>query len=288
MPLIITCGLLLAVGVVVTIIWGRERFTAPPTPYAQPPGAGVSGNGRVRHIDGLRLYAWWAAVFMVIGTATGILITGAGGRLIMRLLAMTSPEATGRLTEGQAAVGEISLEGTLAFTLFGALPFSFASAALYLLVVPWLPRGGLGGLLLGAVMLVTVSPFIDPLRAENFDFDLVGPGWLAVVAFALLALLQGAALAAIAGRLSRGLELMTRRTWPQTVVPLLLAVVLVPIGAVLAVGGLVTFALPRLLPWFLDIRASRGGVIVGRILLALAVLAALPVFVGAVVSIWGR
>ena len=288
MPLIITCGLLLAVGVVVTIIWGRERFTAPPTPYAQPPGAGVSGNGRVRHIDGLRLYAWWAAVFMVIGTTTGILITGAGGRLIMRLLAMTSPEATGRLTEGQAAVGEISLEGTLAFTLFGALPFSFASAALYLLVVPWLPRGGLGGLLLGAVMLVTVSPFIDPLRAENFDFDLVGPGWLAVVAFALLALLQGAALAAIAGRLSRGLELMTRRTWPQTVVPLLLAVVLVPIGAVLAVGGLVTFALPRLLPWFLDIRASRGGVIVGRILLALAVLAALPVFVGAVVSIWGR
>ena len=82
----------------------------------------------MRHLDGLRLYAWWAAVFMVIGTATGILITGAGGRLIMRLLAMTSPEATGRLTEGQAAVGEISLEGTLAFTLFGALPFAFASA----------------------------------------------------------------------------------------------------------------------------------------------------------------
>ena len=50
--------------------------------------------------------------------------------------------------------------------------------------------------------------------------------------------------------------------------PLLLAVVLVPIGAVLAVGALVTFALPRLLPWFLDIRASRAGVIVGRVLLA--------------------
>ena len=288
MPLIITCAVLLAVGVVVTIVWWRERFTAPATPFTRPTGSDDSEPGRVRHLDGLRLYAWWAAVFMVVGTATGILITGAGGRLIMRLLAMTSPDATGRLTEGQAAVGEISLEGTLAFTVFGALPFAFASALLYLLVVAWLPKGALGGLVLGAVMFITVSPFIDPLRAENFDFDLVGPGWLAVVAFALLSLLQGAALAAIAGRLSRGLRLMTRRNWPQTVVPLLLAVVLAPIGAVLAVGGLVTFALPRVLPWFLDIRASRTGVVVGRVLLALAVVAALPAFVGAVVSIWGR
>jgi len=46
--------------------------------------------------------------------------------------------------------------------------------------------------------------------------------------------------------------------------------------------------LPRLLPWFLDMRASRAGVIVGRVLLTLAVVAALPAFVGAVVSIWGR
>ena len=198
MPLIIACAVLLAVGVVVTIVWWRERFTASPTPSTRQPGSDESAPGRVRHLDGLRLYAWWAAVFMVIGTATGILITGAGGRLIMRLLAMTSPDATGRLTEGQAAVGEISLEGTLAFTLFGALPFAFASALLYLLVVAWLPKGALGGLVLGAVMFITVSPFIDPLRAENFDFDLVGPGWLAVVAFALLSLLQGAALAAIA------------------------------------------------------------------------------------------
>ena len=190
MALIIACGLLLAAGVVVTIIWWRERFTAPLSAFTRRSGSGDSEPDRVRHLDGLRLYAWWAAVFMVIGTATGILITGAGGRLIMRLLAATSPEATGRLTEGQAAVGEISLEGTLAFALFGALPFAFASAALYLLVVPWLPSGGLGGLLLGAVMFITVSPFVDPLRADNFDFDIVGPGWLAVVAFALLALLR--------------------------------------------------------------------------------------------------
>ena len=109
-----------------------------------------------------------------------------------------------------------------------------------------------------------------------------------MLAFAVLALLQGAALAAFAGRLSRSLPLMTRRNWPQTLLPLLLAVVLVPLGAVLAVGALVTFALPAPPAVVPRIRASRAGVIVGRVLLALAVLAALPAFVGAVMSIWGR
>ena len=81
---------------------------------------------------------------------------------------------------------------------------------------------------------------------------------------------------------------MSRRNWPETVLPLLLAVALFPLGAVIAVGALVTFALPRLLPWFLALRASRAGVITGRVLLALAVLAALPAFAASVVSIWGR
>ena len=60
----------------------------------------------------------------------------------MRGFAATSARGrTGRTTEAQATVGEITLQGTLAFLVFGALPFAFASAALYLLVEPWLPRG---------------------------------------------------------------------------------------------------------------------------------------------------
>ena len=149
------------------------------------------------------------------------------------------------------------------------------------------PPGRLAGPTFGLAVFIMVAPFIDPLRADNVDFDIVGPGWLSVLVFAALAVLQGAFLSAFSGRLSRSLPLMTRTNWPDTLLPLLLAVVLFPLGAVLAVGALVTFVLPRLLPWFLAVRASRGGVIVGRILLALAVLAALPAFAGAVVSIWG-
>jgi hypothetical protein len=278
MLLIIVCGILLAIGIVLTVLWSGERLVTPEFPTAS----------RHPHLDGLRFYLWWATVFTVIGTATGVLITGAGGRLAMRLLALTSPDATGRLTEAQAIVGDITVNGTIALAIFGALPFAFASAALYLLVAPWLPRGRLGGPTFGAVLLVTIGPFIDPLRPDNIDFDKVGPGWLSVLLFAALAVLQGAALAALAGRLSRSLPLMSRRNWPATGALLLPAVVLFPVGVVIAFGAIVTTALPRLLPWFLALRASRGGVIVGRVLLAVAVLAALPAFIVAVASIWMR
>ena len=287
MLLVIVSGALLAVAVAMCVVWGREPLVEPEIPRSPTSAPGPTASRVSRHLDGLRLYAWWASMLLVVGTVSCLLVTGAGGRLAMRLLAVTSPEATGRLTEAQAIVGEITFEGTIGYLVFGALPFAFASTALYLLVAPWLPRGRLAGPTFGLAVFIVVAPFIDPLRADNVDFDIVGPGWLSVLVFAALAVLQGAFLAAFAGRLSRSLPLMRRTNWPDTLLPLLLAVVLFPLGAVLAVGALVTFVLPRLLPWFLAVRASRVGVIVGRILLALAVLAALPAFVGAVVSIWG-
>lgn len=288
MLIVIVCGVLLAVAVAACVVWGGERLVEPEIPRSTVSGP-VSTTSRLRrHLDGLRLYGWWVAMFLVAGTVSGLLVTGAGGRLAMRLLAVTSPEATGRLTEAGANVGEMTVEGTIGYLVFGALPFAFASTALYLLVAPWLPRGRLAGPVFGLAAFVVTAPFIDPLRADNVDFDIVGPGWLSVLVFAALAVVQGAFLAAFASRLSRSLPLITRRNWPETVLPLLLAVALFPLGAILAVGALVTFALPRLLPWFLRLRASRAGVITGRVLLALAVLAALPAFAASVVSIWGR
>jgi hypothetical protein len=288
MFLMIVAGALLAVAVVLAIVWGRERLIPPPNPFGAASGSPQSDSPRHPHLAGLRFYIWWATVFTVIGSATGVLVTGAGGRLAMRLLAITSPDSKGRLTEAQALVGFITLEGTLGYVVFGALPFAFASAALYLLVAPWLPRGRLAGPTFGAILLVTVSAFIDPLRPDNIDFDKVGPGWLSVLLFGALAVLQGALLAAIAGRLSRSLPLMSRRNWPATGAAMLPAVVLFPVGVVVAVGALAALAFPRVLPWFLTLRASPGGLIAGRVLLAVAVLAALPAFIAAVISIWGR
>lgn len=289
MLLIIASCVLFGLGIAVVVIWGAERVVAPG--ILIPPSSDGTGSSTARlglHLAGLRLYAWWATVFTVIGTASGLLVTGAGGRLVMRVLGATSPQATGRLTEAQARVGDITVDGTVAYLLFGALPFAFASAALYLLVAPWLPPGRLAGPTFGAVLFIVVSPFVDPLRPDNVDFDIVGPGWLAVLLFGALAVVQGAVLAALAGRLSRSLPLMSRQNWPATCALLLPAIALVPIGVLLAIGGLVALAFPRLLPRLLTVRTSRGGVVTGRVLLAVAVLSTLPAFGTAVASIWAR
>jgi hypothetical protein len=70
-----------------------------------------------------------------------------------------------------------------------------------MLLQPLLPRGRAGGLALGAILLVVAGSRIDPLRADNFDFALLGPDWLAVVVFAALALFQGLLVVALAARL---------------------------------------------------------------------------------------
>jgi hypothetical protein len=284
MLLILLCIVLAAAGIVLAIAWSGELFTPPEVRHASP---GVVTDSAIRRrLEGVRLYVWWASVFTVIGTATGVLVTGAGGRLAMRLLASTSPDARHLITEAGATIGEVTLKGTVTFLIFGALPMAFASAALYLLVEPWLPRNRLAGTAFGAVLLVTFAPVVDPLRADNFDFDIVGPGWLSVLVFSALALLQGALLAAIAGRVSRALPRMSSRNLRNTIPPLLPAVVLFPVGLLLLPGLLATFVFPRLLPWFLAARASRGGVIVGRILLVMALVLAAPSVADALTTIW--
>lgn len=278
MALMLVCGALLAAGIGVTARWSGERLLEPGVAVSPAPGA------RPR-VEALRRYLWWASVLTVTGTTTGVLVAGAGGRLAMRLLAATSPQSTGRLTEGSAVIGRITTEGSLAFLVFGALPLAFASSALFLLVSPWLPRGRWAGVAFGAVLLVTVAPFVDPLRPDNVDFVKLGPGWLAVLVLAALTVLQGAAVTAIASRLSRSLPLLERGNLTATGPPLLLAALLVPVGILLSAVGLVVTALPRLLPTLLAARASRTGVLVGRGLLIGVVLATMPAFVGAVVSI---
>ncbi|MCW2811366.1 MAG: hypothetical protein JWP61_1824 [Friedmanniella sp.] len=158
----------------------------------------------------LRLLLWFLALAVVAGLAVGVIVVGAGGRLAMRLLAATSPEAQGQLTEADEVVGRISLDGTLGFIVFGGVPAGMLTALSYVVLHRALPRGPVGGLVLGAVLIAALGARIDPLRPNNVDFDLVGPGWLAVLVYCLLALATGVAVAALAGRLSRALPLPRR------------------------------------------------------------------------------
>jgi hypothetical protein len=156
----------------------------------------------------VRSYLWYLTVAVTSGLGAGILAAGAGGRLVMRLLAVTAgADAQGRITEAEQLVGRITVDGTLGFVVFTALLFGLASGLVYVLVHRWLPAGWGGGLAYGVLLLVVAGTRLEPLRRDNPDFDLVGPGWLAVATFAALVVFHGLLVAALDGRLSRAVPL---------------------------------------------------------------------------------
>ncbi len=103
----------------------RGGATVVPCDVDRPSGRPAAGEVISR-------YLWWVTVATVAGLGAG-LYAGVGGRLVMRLLAETSPDAQGRLTEADEVVG-----GLLVVT-FGMLVAALAggfSRSLRPLAVP--------------------------------------------------------------------------------------------------------------------------------------------------------
>jgi hypothetical protein len=279
------CILVVLAGLVATARWGGLTVQPPHAPA--PEGAGPDDPPPAELV--VRRFVWEVNLAVVAGIGAGIVAAGAGGRLVMRLLAVTAgDDAQGRITEANQVVGRISAGGTIGFVVFTALFFGTASGGAYLLVRRWLPAGRAGGLSYGALLLVLAGTRLEPLREGNVDFDLVGPGWVSVVAFAALVLFHGMLVAALAGRISRAVPLLGRE--PGAIVahaPLLLLAPLVSVVLALIVAGvlvvLLTRARPVIAAW--HARLLRPA---GRVVLALLALAALPGFLSAVAGILER
>jgi hypothetical protein len=284
MWVIVGCIVLVFVGLLVIVRWGSLAVQPPPTPAQD--GAVPADRPPVGLV--VRRYLWYLTLAISAGVGAGILAAGAGGRLAMRLLAVTSgPDAQGRITEADQVVGRISVDGTLEFIVFTGLFFGAASGAAYLLVRRWLPAGRTGGVAFGALLLVLGGSRLEPLRPGNPDFDLVGPGWVSVASFAALVVFHGMLVAALAGRLSRAVPLLapTPRAILAHVPLLLLALGAVALVAAV-VGALVVVA--SQLPAVAAAWRDRRAVTAGRVVLALVALAALPGFTRAVIDILGR
>jgi hypothetical protein len=284
MWVIVGCIVLVVVGLLAIVRWGGLAVQPPPAPAdddtvpaARPPVSLV-----------VRRYLWYLTLAISAGVGAGILAAGAGGRLAMRLLAVTAgPTAQGRITEADQVVGRISAEGTLGFIVFTGLFFGAASGAAYLLLRRWLPGGRTGGVVFGALLLVLAGTRLEPLRPGNPDFDLVGPGWVSVAAFAALVLFHGMLLAALAGRLSRAVPLLALT--PRAIiahVPLLL----LALGSVALVAAIVGVAVVSAsqVPAVAGVWRDRRLVTAGRVILSLVALAALPSFARAITDILGR
>lgn len=271
----VACGVLLIAGVLVAIRWSGLPLTTP---------AQWQSTDRVTVAESVRRYLWWLAVATVCGLGAGLLVAGAGGRLIMRLLAVTSPESRGQLTEADEVVGEISLGGTLGFIVFGGLLAGALTSVLYLLIRRWLPAGRIGALTFGLLLLLLASTRLEPMRADNLDFVLVGPPWLAVLTFAALTLLHAMAIAGIAARFSRSIPALSRR--PSTLLryaPVLL-ILLSPPVALVALAACVIFVIVSRLPASPP-GSSRRILVAGRVLGGSIALVALPGFVSAIIDV---
>ena len=271
MALMVGLGVVLLVGVALTLRWGATPYRRwPPGDEAAPaPSVRVAA---VRYLRGL-------AVALVGGFWAGALVTGPGVRLVMRLLAVTAgDDAQGTVTEAEEIVGEIDLGGTIGLYVFGGLLPGLLSGAIYVLVRRWLPSGRAGGALFGALHLVVAATRVDPLRPGNPDFDLVGPGWLSVASFGLLCIAHGMAVAALANRYSTALPAVPggRRWLPALPLALPGLLALTPALAVVGLAGLV-LAVPLLLLDRGRRLADRPPVLLaGRLAIAALALALLP------------
>jgi hypothetical protein len=280
MVVMAVCGLLLLVGVVCVVVWGDATVRQPEFDDTEGRGSAASAARR---------YIWYLAVAVISGVGAGVLIAGAGGRLVMRLLAATAgDEAQGQATEADEIVGRISAGGTVTVIATGALIFGLATGILYMLVRRWLPGGRLGGLVYGALLLAVGATRAEPLRAANPDFDIVGPGWLAATAFGTLVLLHGMLVGALAARCSRALPVVSNRRSLLAYTPLLVLLPVFPVyGAFAVVGGLVV-ALRRRLKSGAEFLRSRNALVGGRIILAGISLVALPGCISAIADIAAR
>ncbi len=274
-------GLLLLVGVVLTLWWGGTAYR----PWTPKTGDGADHDNSQTVAPSVRTtvlrYLRGVAVALVGGFWAGALVTGPAVRLIMRLLALSAgDDAQGRITEADEVVGRIELDGTIALVVFGGVLPGLLSGAIYVLIRRWLPAGRLGGVVFGLLHLMIAATRIDPLRPDNPDFDLVGPGWLAVTTFGLTCLFHGMAVVAIANRYSNSLppEANSQAAWIRVLVPFALPAVfvLLPfVAAPLVIGLVLTIAVSRIAPVGRAAH-SRGALLVGRIAVCVVALVALP------------
>ena len=278
MGVIAVCGVLLLVGLVAGVAWSGRPFQRP-EPLEDLPATEVG-----------RRYTWYVALTLTAGVAAGITVIGAGGRLAMRLLAVTAGDAAqGRLTEAEEEVGRITVDGTIGFVAFNGILGGLVFGGVYLIVRRYLPAGLLGGVAYGLALLVVLGTTADPLRRDNPDFDIVGPGWLAAVVFTLLAVAFGVTLASMTARLSAWLPLPSpdRRVLLRYVLPAVLAVVAFFVTGLLIALGLLVVLVTRWRP-VLDAVRSPRALVVGRVLVSALVLVSLPQAVASVVDIAGR
>ena len=121
------------------------------------------------------------AIAALAGSIGGF-FTGGWARIAMRMAGyLTIDRNRGILTDNDAVVGRITLEGTLVIAMLGA-GFGVVAGLLYVAIRRWLPGSRRQKPVIFSVLLLGVFGFVimDP---SNPDYVTFGPAWLNVATF---------------------------------------------------------------------------------------------------------
>ncbi len=196
-------------------------------------------------------------VILLAGAFSGVVVAGVGGRLIMFVLRLTSPDGIrGLLTDDGFRIGEFSFLDTLGLVTIGATAGVIGAGA-YLLVRPWLigpvwlrrATVTLAGGAIGGALLV---------QPDGNDFRLLEPRWLAVA----LCVALGATFAYVVGVVADRVAApgsWTRRGWWRWVLPVLALGSLTLGVAFFAVVAVVAAVVVALRPWYPVLRGSAAA-----------------------------
>lgn len=275
MAVMLACGASVIIALVCAWRWrGLSRL---PVTTLEPEAAGARYAARVALRE--------IVIVIAAGMASGLLFVGPASRLAMRLLAVTGGDAAqNRITEAGEVVGRITVGGTIGLVVFVGLGAGLISSAVHGLLRGVRPAGLLGGVVTGVLLLIVLGPTVDPIRPDNVDFRVVGPGWLALLVFLAMAVAQGVLLATYQARLSHLVPLLSRRWMAAAWLLVLLPILVTGIGAavLLVVGASALIGTRTSLVHLLDGAPVRRTAQVG---LGLVVMVSLPGLVRAVVEI---
>jgi hypothetical protein len=144
------------------------------------------------------------AIGGLAGLVGGVVVVGAGGRVLLRIVAAIDPTATGRLTSSDNRIGDVTLDGTVGFILFAGLLFGAAAGVIWVVVGSWIPGHGWRRWLASGVVAAAVAS-IFVVRAGERDFQILDPATVVAGMFVGLIALLGAFVAATDERLRRSL-----------------------------------------------------------------------------------
>ncbi|HZB41819.1 MAG TPA: hypothetical protein VE487_12695 [Ilumatobacter sp.] len=186
---------------------------------------------------------------LIAAYLAGVLTIGAGGRLMMRVLAATSSDdVQGLQTEADETIGEVSVGGSVFLIVGVGIGAAVVGLALFTLLRRWLPdrslAAGLVGVAIGAGLLVRPAGLIS---SANSDFTLVAPVALAVALCLATFVLFGATFGVLVDHLAP--------RWPRpgwsphgvvSVLPFALLLPVPPLFVAMVIGILAGTVTPRL------------------------------------------